>query len=122
MGDEFGDDGRGAFVDFHGGDACGVRGDQGAGEPAGAGADLNHMAPGQVAGLAGDAIDEVHVQQEMLAELFTGIELMRGDDLAQRGEPHGEPHGERRGGAWVRFRHVDRSPRGVAGRASSGGR
>jgi hypothetical protein len=40
--------------------------------------------PGQVAGLAHDAGDEIGIQQEVLAQAALGIEPVPGDDLAQR--------------------------------------
>jgi len=48
--------------------------------------------PGQVAGLADDAPDEIGVEQEVLPQLAPCIEPMPRDDLAQRGKV-GQPIG-----------------------------
>ena len=65
-------------------DVAGALGEQRAGQAAGAGADLEHVAGGEVAGAAGDLGGQVEVEQEVLAERLARREAVRGDDLAQR--------------------------------------
>jgi hypothetical protein len=116
VGLEFGDGADGAAVDLDGGDGFGIGFEEGAGEAAGAGADFDDVAAGEVAGLAGDARDQVGVQQEVLAERFSGVEAVGADDLAQWGQRGKAGRVRRRC-----LRRVDRSPPGAAGRASAGG-
>jgi len=101
-----GDGGDGARVEFDGGDMGGLRVQQRAGEAAGAGANFNDVDAGEGFGVAGQAGEEMGVQQEMLAEGFVRFEVEDLDDVAQRragcgillGNDHGRLLAER--GAW----------------------
>ena len=53
-GGDLGEGGQAARVALDGDDVAGALGEEGAGEAAGAGADLEHVAGGEVAGAAGD--------------------------------------------------------------------
>ena len=65
-------------------DALGAAGEQGAGQAAGTGADLDHGDAFQRSAGAGDAGGQIEVQEEVLAERLDGAETMLGDDVAQR--------------------------------------
>ena len=78
--------GDAAIVALDGDNVPGAGGEQGAGEPAGAGADLDHGDAGKIAGGARDAGCEVEIEQEILAEVLLGAKLVTGDDLAERGK------------------------------------
>jgi hypothetical protein len=57
---------------------------QGAGEAAGTGPDLQHVAGGKIACQPGDASRQVQIEQEVLPERLARREPVRGDHLAQR--------------------------------------
>ncbi len=81
-----------------------------AGQPARPRPDLDHVPPGQVAGLPGDARGQVGVEQEMLAERAARIQPVPRDDLAQRRQrrlrPTPHPAGQER---WSRIARRCRS-------------
>ena len=58
--------------------------EQRAGQPAGAGADLEHRGAVQIAGNRSDAIEQLFVEQEILAERLARLQPMRAHRLAQR--------------------------------------
>jgi hypothetical protein len=57
---------------------------QRAGEPAGAGTDLQHRDAGERSRRPGDACSEVEIEQKILTERFLGDETMPANDFAQR--------------------------------------
>ncbi len=59
--------------------------EQRAGEAAGAGADFDDVEAGERFGLAGDAGEQMRVEQEMLAEGFVGAQVEAVNDIAKRG-------------------------------------
>jgi hypothetical protein len=70
---QFGQRWQAAAVHLDGGDLC-AGAQQGAGQPAGAGADLQHLAcPAELAGDGGDAIEQLLVEQEVLAQRLGGL-------------------------------------------------
>ena len=83
---QFGDGDSGARVDFDGDDLLGGAVEQGAGQAAGARPDLDEVAPGEVAGLAGDMGDQVGVEQEVLAQAAAGVQAVAGNDVPKRRE------------------------------------
>ena len=81
-------------VEFHRRHRRGGAGQQGAGQAAGAGADLQHMPAVEVAGQGGDAPAERLIQQEMLAERLPRLQPMprrwcpEGREGRRRSAPH----------------------------------
>src|SRR5205085_5113083 len=67
-------------------DHFGAGAEQGAGEAAGAGADFVDALPREIAGNPGDAVEQLLVEEEILAERLGGGEPVAGDDLPERGE------------------------------------
>src|SRR5262249_33873660 len=63
-----------------------------AGEPAGAGADLDHGHAGERTRGARDAAGEVEIEQKILAERFLGGKAVPSDHLAQRRQIIGRAH------------------------------
>ena len=85
-GGDLGQGGQAARVALDGDHVAGALGEERAGEAAGAGADLEHVAGGEVAGAAGDLRGQVEVEEEVLAERLARREAVRGDHLAERRE------------------------------------
>ena len=73
-----------AFVALDGDDAPRAERQQGAGQSARAGADLDDCRIFQRAGGAGDPRGQIEVEQEVLSERFAGRQRMLTNDLAQR--------------------------------------
>ncbi len=85
-GGDLGQGGQAARILLDGAHLARARGEQAAGQTAGAGTDLDHVRRGQVACGPCDARGQVEVEDEVLAKrLFRG-QVMRGDDLAQGGQ------------------------------------
>ena len=61
---------------------------QGAGQPAGAGPDLQHRPVSQRPRHGSDPVEQILVEQEVLAQRLRCAEAMAGDNLAQRGQAH----------------------------------
>ena len=76
--------GDGAAVEFDGEDVGGWGGEQGAGQAAGARADLDDVARVHWAGGPDDPFDQGLVEEEVLAEGLLGVEAVSGDDVLER--------------------------------------
>ncbi|MCY1172551.1 hypothetical protein D9M73_126870 [compost metagenome] len=70
-----------AMVALDRGDAC-ARRQQGAGQAAGAGANLQHLGVVQVAGNARDPRQQLRVEQEVLPQRLARIQAITRDDVA----------------------------------------
>ena len=82
-GGDFGEGREAAGVALDGDHVTGAFREEGAGQAAGAGADLQHVAGGEVAGAAGDLGGKVQIHQEVLPQRLARREAVRGDHLAQ---------------------------------------
>jgi hypothetical protein len=94
-GGDLGQRGQAAGVLLDGQHAAGALGQKAARQAAGAGADFEHVAAGEVSGGAGDLGGEVEVEKEVLAKAFLGRQFMSGDDIAKGWESVDASHQER---------------------------
>jgi hypothetical protein len=94
-GGELRERGDAARVALDGDHAARAGGKEGAGQPAGAGPDLEDGAAAQIAGGAGDPREQLRVEQEMLAQPLVRPQPKAFDDRAQRRQI-GEPLAQRR--------------------------
>ena len=76
--------GEAARVALDGNHAARAGCQQRAGQAAGTGADLQHVASAQISGAAGDLGGEIEVEEEVLAQLLLWCEVEAADDLGQR--------------------------------------
>jgi hypothetical protein len=82
---QFGQCGQATAVHFDRGDArSGPQ--QGAGQPARAGADFEHLRAGQVAGQGSNARQKLFIEQEILPQCLGRGEVMTLNNLANRGK------------------------------------
>src|SRR5690606_31775118 len=77
-------DGPGALAHLAGDKPLGTTGQNGAGATARAGANLVNGVTLQRTRRANNAVQEVHIEQEVLPERFLCVEAMLGDDLPER--------------------------------------
>ena len=78
--------------------------EQPAGEPAGAGADFEHVTFGKIASGTRDASGEVKIEQKVLPQGFFGGDLVCVYHLAQRGEAVDLAHVDRAFAIWWAMR------------------
>ena len=101
---DLGERGDGAVVALDRDHAPRAGGEERAGQPAGAGSDLDHVDARERAGGARDAGGEIEIEQEILAERFLGGEAVPADHLAQRRQVVDRAHARRatgRGSEWA---------------------